>query len=70
MNYNPNRKPRDESEQDGPNNSIVPQHILDCFCSVLAPHNGKIRSYKIGRRNLFSLREVIATVKNVEAMND
>ena len=88
MNYNPNRKPRDESEQDGSNNSIVPQHIQDCIRSVLAPHKNvwdrvqdsilspansdqKIISVedKTGRRNLFRLREVLATPKNTEVAN-
>lgn len=30
---------------------------------------GKIRAYKLGRRNLFSLREVVATLKGVEVTN-
>lgn len=30
---------------------------------------GKLRAYKIGRRNLFSLREVVATLKNAEVSN-
>ena len=30
---------------------------------------GKIQSYKLGRRNLFSLNEVIATLKSVEVAN-
>lgn len=30
---------------------------------------GKIRAYKFGRRNLFSLREVIAALKNEEVPN-
>ena len=31
---------------------------------------GKLRAYKLGRRNLFSLSEVIAALKNEEAAND
>ena len=30
---------------------------------------GKIRAYKLGRRNLFSLNEVFAALKNVEVTN-
>ena len=30
---------------------------------------GKIRAYKLGRRNLFSLSEVLATLKNEEVAN-
>ena len=30
---------------------------------------GKIRAYKLGRRNLFSLNEVFATLKNAEEAN-
>ena len=30
---------------------------------------GKIRAYKLGRRNLFSLNEVLATLKNEEVAN-
>ena len=30
---------------------------------------GKIQSHKLGRRNLFSLNEVIATLKNAEVAN-
>ena len=30
---------------------------------------GKIRAYKLGRRNLFSLNEVLATLKNAEVAN-
>ena len=31
--------------------------------------SGKIRAYKFGRRNLFSLHEVFAALKNVEVTN-
>ena len=61
----------DEAETSSPGSFLSTEELCN-FLHVSRPtlfrymKAGKIRAYKLGRRNLFSLNEVLATLKNTE----